>query len=106
MVKNRNPWLVLLFTIITFGIYGIFWIVFTTNEIIEKGGNAWSPWWLLTMLIPIANIVFMLIYVWKYCAGLEEVSNGSANKVLSFVLWIIFSPAAIIYIQYELNKLA
>jgi len=33
MVKYRNPVLVILFSIITLGIYGIYWLVSTTNEL-------------------------------------------------------------------------
>lgn len=39
MVKNRNIFLVYLFSIITFGIYSIYWLVSTKNEMNSLGAK-------------------------------------------------------------------
>ncbi len=103
-IKKRNPILVLVFTIITFGIYGIYWIVSTTNELRAKTKSAPNPWLILLFLIPFVNIIVALVYYWKYSKAINELT-GFSNVGL-FLLWVLFSPAAIILAQMELNKKA
>lgn len=43
MVKYRNPVLVIVFSIITLGIYGIYWLVSTTNELRRITSSAPNP---------------------------------------------------------------
>ena len=103
-IKRRNPFLVLLFAVITFGIYQIYWLYSTTKEL--KGNTQSAPklWLLWLLLIPIVNIVVMIIYLWKYCKAINELTGFS--NVLLFILWFVFSPVAIILTQIELNKKA
>ena len=103
-IKKRNPVLVLIFTIITFGIYGIYWTVSTTNELRENTSSAPTPWLLLLMLIPVVNFFVMLYYYWKYSAAVHELTGFSAAGL--FVLWLLISPVAMILAQIELNKKA
>lgn len=103
-IKKRNPWLVLLFSVITLGIYSVFWIVFTTNELREKTKNAPNPWLLLLMIIPGVNIIVSLIYFWKYSKAIEEL-NGFSSIGL-FVLWVFIGIVAMVLSQMELNKVS
>ena len=93
-IKYRNPFLVLLFTILTFGIYGIYWVVSTTKELNRTTKSAPNPWWFLFFLIPIVNIVFYLIYYYKYSNAIEELT--CFDKTGMFLLWILVSPAAMV----------
>jgi hypothetical protein len=43
MVKYRNPVMVLIFSIITLGIYAIYWVVSTTNELRTLTSTAPNP---------------------------------------------------------------
>jgi len=104
MVKERNVFLVVLFTFITFGIYGIYWLVVTTNELKEMGQDAPNPWLLILMLIPVVNIVIAIIYYWKYSKCMEGISEGRVNSILMFIIWLVFGLASMIWGQIELNK--
>ena len=104
MVKHRNPVLVIVFSVITLGIYGIYWLVSTTKELRRLKADAPNPWALLLFLIPLVNIFVALWYYWKYSAAIEEISGFSA--VLLFLLWIVFPPAAVVIAQIQLNKKA
>jgi len=53
MVKHRNILLVYLFSIITFGIYAIYWLVSTKNDINSLGAKIPTAW---LIIIPIANM--------------------------------------------------
>lgn len=103
-VKERNPWVVLLLSLITLGIYGIYWIVATTNELREKSDEAPSPWLLLLFLIPLVNFFVMIYYYWKYSSAINELTGFS--KAGLFILWLFVNPAAMVVSQYQLNKVA
>ena len=104
MVKYRNPVLVIVFSIITVGIYSIYWLVSTTNELRRLETSAPNPWSLLLLLVPLVNIFVGLWYYWKYSAAIGEISNF--ESWLLFVLWLIISPVAMIIAQIQLNKRA
>ena len=97
-IKKRNPALVIIFSIITFGIYGFYWTIKTKNEINSLGANIPSVW---LLIIPIANMYFM----YKYAEGFAECVKKDNNSILWFLLYLIIAPVAIILFQVELNKL-
>ncbi len=103
-IKKRNPFLIVLFSLITLGIYSIFWLVFTTNELKNNTKSAPNPLLLLAMLIPIVGIFVSLFYMWKYCKAINELT-GFSNIIL-FLLWIFIAPVGMILSQMELNKRA
>jgi len=104
MVKYRNPVLVIVFSIITLGIYSIYWLVSTTNELRKVTSSAPNPWFLLLVLVPLVNIFVVLWYYWQYSVAIGEISNF--ESWLLFILWLLVSPAAMVIAQIELNKKA
>ena len=104
MVKYRNPVLIIVFSIITVGIYSIYWLVSTTNELRRLTSTAPNPWSLLLLFVPLVNIFVVFWYYWKYSAAVGEISNF--ESWLLFILWLIVSPAAMVVAQIELNKKA
>jgi len=104
MVKYRNPVLVIVFSIITLGIYSIYWLVSTTNELRKVTSSAPNPWFLLLVLVPLVNIFVALWYYWQYSAAIGEISDF--EPVLLFILWLIISPVAMVIAQIQLNKKA
>ena len=103
-IKERNPILVLIFALITFGIYGAYWVVSTTLELRDNTKSAPNPWLLLLMLVPFVNFIVPIYYYWKYSQAINELT-GFTNVGL-FVLWIFISPVAMVLAQIELNKKA
>jgi H+/Cl- antiporter ClcA len=104
MVKYRNLVLIIVFSIITLGIYAIYWLVSTTNELRRMTSSAPNPWFLLLLLVPVVDIFVAFWYYWKYSKAIREISDF--EPVLLFVLWIIISPVAMIIAQIQLNKKA
>ena len=51
-MKNRNPILVILLALITFGIYSLVWFVKTKNEMNTKGATIPTAW---LIIIPLVN---------------------------------------------------
>jgi len=100
MIKERNIVLVYLFSIITFGIYGIYWIVSTKGEMNSELGAEIPTAWLL--IIPIANIY----WAYKYCEAFATKVKKDDNTILWFLLYILVGIVMPAIVQSELNKLA
>jgi hypothetical protein len=98
-ITQRSPVAVIILTIVTFGIYGLYWIVSTKRELNGLGANIPTSW---LLIIPIAN----LYYFYKYSEGFATYVKKDNNAILWFLLWLVIAPVAMIITQIELNKLA
>lgn len=99
MGKHRNIFLVYLFSIITFGIYGIYWLVSTKNEINSLGAQIPTAW---LLIIPAVNIY----WIYKYCEGFAQNVKGDDNTILWFILYLFVGIIMPGIVQSELNNLA
>jgi hypothetical protein len=99
MVKKRNIFLVYLFSIITLGIYYLFWIVSTKDDINSLGAKIPTAW---LLIIPIVNFFFL----YKYCEGYATVVKKDNNTVLWFILFLFVCIVMPGFVQGELNKVA
>lgn len=98
-IEERNIVLIYVFAIITFGIYGIYWLVKTKGEINSLGGSIPTAW---LIIVPIANLYF----IYKYCEGFSHYVKKDNNEILWFILYILASPIMPALVQSELNKIA
>lgn len=114
MVKERNVALSAIFTVITLGIYGIYWFVCMTDEALElseeKGASG--------ILAFIFSVITFGLYGWYWAYKMGDrleiakqrrgINDGSANNgVLYLILNIIeLTLITFILIQLELNKFA
>lgn len=98
-IKKRNPVWVVIFSIITLGIYLIYWFVQTKNEINSLGANIPSAW---LLIVPLGNIY--LIY--RYCDAFSEHVKRDRLGVAWFLVVCVCPPVMPIIVQVELNKLA
>lgn len=99
-IKKRNPALVIIFFFITFGLYGIYWIVKTKNEINGLGASIPTGWFII---IPIAHFYFMYKYMEGFAVNVKKDNN---NILMWFFVCFFVPPLAVILVQQELNKLA
>jgi len=103
MIQRRNMWAQVGLLFITGGLYVIYWFYVTSKEMIEEMGLEGSPvLWTVLFLIPGIN----MIAFYKHGSAVEALTDGSVNKWLCFVVWIVFAPAAWFMAQTELNKRA
>ena len=98
-IKKRNPVWVVIFSIITLGIYLIYWFVQTKEEINSLGAKIPSAW---LLIVPLANIY--LIY--RYCDAFSEYVKKDNLGVVWFLVFCACGPVLPIIVQVELNKLA
>jgi len=130
-IKKRNPFLVILFSFITGGIYLIYWLIQTTKELKSNTPSAptlFSLYFIyfilfLTMTymvigsylninLGVVIVIFILcwmtlficgtIFFWKYSKAIEELTGFSAIGL--FLLWIFMNLVAVIVAQIQLNK--
>jgi len=99
MIKQRNIFLVYLFSFITFGIYALYWTVSTKDEMNRLGATIPTAW---LLIVPIANIYWM----YKYCEGFAVYVKKDNNTILWFVLDLFVGIIMPAIIQSELNKIA
>ena len=103
MIKKRNMAMQVLLMIVTLGIYGIYWFYVTTSEMVEHKGLKGSPGlWTVLYILPLVS----LYAVYKQGEAVEALTDGSINRWVMLILWVIFSPAAWFITQLELNKRA
>jgi hypothetical protein len=98
-MTRRSVLSVLILSVVTFGIYGLFWMVATKEEMNAEGANIPTAW---LLIIPIANIYFF----WRYSEGVEHVSRGRLAAPISFILLFFTGFIAHLVLQAEFNKLA
>ncbi len=83
--------------LVTLGIYQIYWEVVTKIEMTKKGADIPTSW---LIIIPIVN----LWWAYKYCTGVEKVTNGKMSGVLALVLYFCLSIIGLAIIQDAFNK--
>ncbi|MFW6233197.1 MAG: hypothetical protein ACOC3Z_00880 [Nanoarchaeota archaeon] len=131
LIKKRNPLLVVLFSIISLGIYLIYWLISTNIEIKKKIYSSPSPYWILFILLFnisgfsvyalssilkisffysliialslfLVSFILSIIYFYKYSEAINKLTGF--NKILLTLLWILFWPVAVFISQKQLNK--
>ena len=100
-MTQRSPGLVLVLTIVTFGIYAIVWCVSTKKEMVAKGAEIPTAW---LLIVPFANIW----WEWKYSQGVEHVTKGSQSPMsapIAFLMIMALGAIGMAIIQSTYNKL-
>ena len=103
-IKYRNMWIQVLLTIITLGIYTIYWFHVTLGELYKANGTADEKRWLWTILyiIPIAQFFAYWHQGHEYARFVQEKYPGIAI----FILWLVFGPVVWFLVQMDLNRAA
>lgn len=96
-MTKRNPIAIILLTFVTFGLYGIYWEVVTKGELVKRGAEIPTSW---LLIVPVAN----LWWAYKYCLGVEKVTNGKMSAVLALVLMLVLGIVGMAIIQDAFNN--
>jgi hypothetical protein len=96
-MTQRSPMTVGLLSLVTIGIYQIYWYVQTKKEMNNNGSQIPTAW---LLIIPIASIY----WIWKYSEGVEKETNGKLTGVLSFVLLYLVGFVGAAVVQDSFNK--
>ena len=112
-MKKRSIGLAILFTILTCGIYGLYWMVQLTDESRMLAGDMDATSGGMVLLFSIITCGIYSIY-WNYRLGerLDKVreakGNAAGNLAIHYLVLSIFGLGIISYslAQNELNKYA
>ena len=113
MIERRNIAVCIVLTLVTCGIYGIYWIVCLTNYVNTVSGDVNGTSGGMVVLLTIVTCGIYGIY-WAYKQGekLDFTKNNrgipSSNSGVLYLILQIFGFGIIAYalMQNELNKLA
>lgn len=109
--EKRDPIMVIVFTIITCGIYGIWWMVTYGNEVKNSlGRQDLNPGMDLVLGIITCGIWSTIAFWYKYPKLITEMQQRvglppNDISTTTLILGIFFAPASLYIIQTELNKI-
>ena len=112
-MKERNIAVSIILTIITCGIYGIYWFIVLTDEAKEASGNEKAPSGGMAFLLTLVTCGIYGIY-WAYKMG-ETISEAKSKNGLesnsNSVLYLILQLVGLGIVNYaimqnELNTIA
>ena len=81
-MRTRSVPLVVVFTWITLGIYALYWMVSTKNEMNQRGAQIPTAW---LLIIPFVNIWWL----WKYSEGVELVTQKQMTTPIAFIMMFV-----------------
>jgi hypothetical protein len=96
-MTRRSPAMVILLSVVTCGLYIILWFVSTKDEMVRKGAQIPSAWW---MIVPIGNIW----WTWKWAGGVEHVTRGKTTQPVAFIAVFLLSTIGAPLMQSGLDK--
>lgn len=99
-IKQRSPIAVFLLSIITFGIYGWYWLVKVKGELNRSQNQVQIP----TAWVWIIPFVGTLWYEWKFSEATEVVTNGKYSMPIAFILLLVLGPIGYAILQDGYNK--
>lgn len=95
-MQKRNPFVILLLSIVTFGLYAIYWSVVTKGEANKAGAQIPTAW---LIIIPLVNIY----WYWKLAEGIGQVTNQQVSPIAVFLLIFFLGALGIVIVQFMLN---
>lgn len=97
-MKNRNPLVVFLFSILTCGLYSWYWIVKTKGEMNKIGEKIPTAW---IWLIPLVGNFW---WYWKYSEGIDHVTQKEIPTILAILALLLLGPIGQAIIQVAFNR--
>lgn len=98
-IEKRSILRIYLFSFFTFGIYMLFWLVRTKEEINSLGAEIPTAW---LLVVPIANLYWM----YRYAEGFSVHVRKDNNPALWFVVDLLAGIIMPAIVQGDLNRLA
>ena len=98
-MKERNPVIVVILSLITFGLYYLYWFYDTNSQFKQELGDDSHPG-LRTLLLLFPP--FSLISMYKQ-ANSSQKATGGHDWLLVFLAYLVFAPVGIFVVQKDIN---
>lgn len=95
-VKHRSLLGITLLTLVTFGIYPIFWFFITKTEMNVVNGKAVKVPFFLWFFVPIINIW----WYWRFAKAIEKITKGNVGRWSAFLAPPILEAVAVAIIYF------
>jgi hypothetical protein len=96
-MEKQSPIAVFVLSLVTFGIYSIFWLAKRRGEMVRAGADIPTTW---LIIVPLANIW----YYWKWCMGVEKVTKGKMTGIIAFILVLVLNVIGLAVLQNSFNE--
>lgn len=96
-MTKRSAVTVCLLGLITCGLYSLIWMIGTKDEMNARGADIPPAWHLI---IPVLNLLWM----WKWCQGVEKVTGGKSSAGLIFAMMFFLGPVGMFMAQSAFNE--
>lgn len=112
MIKERNIAVCIILTIVTCGIYGIYWFICLTDEVNTVSYTEGTSGGMAFLFSLITCGIYSIYWMFKQGEKIDAAKNSrgvdSSNSGIVYLLLAIFGFGIISYalMQNELNKLA
>lgn len=114
MIKERNPVVSIILSIVTCGIYELYWYCTVTDDVDAIAENPNKRNGILVILLTLITCGIYGIYFWYQNGKMMEeanqkkgITNGCSNAILYLILSIFgFSIINFILVQVDINKYA
>lgn len=100
ILRQRNPLLVIVFSLLTFGLYYLYWFYDTNAQFkrkLEDGSNPVLR--TFAVMVPMLNIVAMF----KHSKSSQDATGGH-DWLLTFLAYLVFPPIAWFVVQSDINQ--
>jgi hypothetical protein len=95
-MTKRSVIAVVLLTVLTCGIYGLYWLLRTKDEMVARGAEIPTGW---LLIIPLAHFYWQ----WRWAEGVERVTRGRMSAVIAFVMTLL-GPIGMALVQATFNE--
>ena len=96
-MKRIDPIMLVFLSIITFGIYALFWYVNTKHQANALGAKIPTCW---LLIVPIVNFYWM----WKFSEGIEYVTNKRVEGTMTFLAILFLGVIGMAIVQNGINN--
>ncbi|MFW5739396.1 MAG: DUF4234 domain-containing protein [Myxococcota bacterium] len=97
MMIHESPVKIILLTMVTCGLYAIYYFYKSAEELNARGAEIPAFWW---MFIPLLG----LLWSWKWAQGVEKVTGGQQSAVMTLVFLMFLGPIGQYLVQSKLNQ--
>jgi hypothetical protein len=97
-MTKRSVVAVILLTLVTCGLYGLYWFIRTKDEMVERGASIPTGW---LLIVPFASIYWR----WKWSVGVEHVTREKMSGAVCFLVIYLLGPIGMAILQATFNGL-
>lgn len=98
-MRERNPVIAVILSLVTFGIYFIYWFYDTNSQFKKELKDESHPGLrALALFVPVANLVAL----YKQSTSCQDATDGH-DWLLIFLAYLVFAPIAVFVVQKDIN---